>query len=88
MDDATDAIYQRLTEILREVFDDDSLVAVPELTARDIAAWDSFGHLRLVFTIESAFGISFAASQVPSFDSVGELANIIAQEISGTTGKS
>ena len=31
-----DAIYQKLTDILRDVFDDDTLVARPELTAPEV----------------------------------------------------
>jgi acyl carrier protein len=72
-------MYERLTAILRDVFDDDSLAARPELSAADVAAWDSFGHLRLIFTIEREFGIDLAAAQVASFQNIGELAALLSE---------
>ena len=75
---ALDPIYQRLTEILRDVFDDDTLTARPDLTANQVEGWDSFAHLRLIFTVEKSFGINFSASQISSLKNVGELAELIA----------
>jgi acyl carrier protein len=72
-----DDIYQRLTELLREVFNDDSIVARPDLTADQVAGWDSFAYLRVIFTVERAFGINFAASEITSLKNVGELAQLI-----------
>ena len=45
-------IYERLTQTLRDVFDDESLVATPELTAHDVKEWDSVNHITLVVAIE------------------------------------
>lgn len=72
-----DDIYGRLTQILRDVFDDDSLIAVPELTADKVAGWDSFAHLRLIFAVETSFGVKFAASQISGLKNLGELAQLI-----------
>lgn len=72
-----DAVYQKLTDILREVFDEDTLVASPSLTADQVDGWDSFAHLRLMFTVEKAFGVSFAASEIASLQNVGDLAKMI-----------
>src|SRR5690606_11337212 len=41
----TSSIYSRLTEIFREVFDDDDLVVGPALTADDVEEWDSLNHI-------------------------------------------
>ena len=79
----SDEIYQRLTEILREVFDDDTIVARPDLTADQVDGWDSFAHLRVIFTVEQAFGISFAASEISSLKNVGELAQLIQAKTGG-----
>jgi acyl carrier protein len=78
---SSDEIYKRLTEILRDLFDDDSLVATPELTASQVAGWDSFAHLRLMLTVERSFGIDFAASQITSLKNVGELAALIQSKL-------
>lgn len=72
-----ETIYPKLTEILQNVFDDDTLVARPDLTAPEVDGWDSFAHLRLIFTVEKAFNVSFAASQISALKNVGELAELI-----------
>ncbi|MBV8726429.1 MAG: acyl carrier protein [Candidatus Eremiobacteraeota bacterium] len=74
---AVDPIYQQLTELLKDVFDDDTLVARSDLTADQVAGWDSFAHLRLIFSVEKKFGISFAASEITSLQNVGDLARLI-----------
>ena len=83
-DDVTmslDEIYQKLTEIIRDLFDDDSLVATPDLTADQVDGWDSFAHLRLMLTVERTFGVDFAASQITSLKNVGELADLIQSKL-------
>lgn len=68
-----DDIYQDLTPVFQEVFDDESVVVTPELTARDVADWDSLSHIRLMVAIEQRFAIHFSASEITSFKNVGEL---------------
>lgn len=72
-----ESVLQNLTEILREVFNDESLVARADLTVDDVKGWDSFGHLRLTFAVEKRFGIDFSMSQVTSVRSIGELLDLI-----------
>lgn len=73
----TSSIYDRLTEIFREVFDDDGLVVNPELTAADVEEWDSLNHIRLVLSIEKGFGLRFSAAEVGSLKNVGEFVELI-----------
>ena len=49
-------IYSGLTNIFHDIFNDDSIVLRPDLTADDVADWDSFSHINLIVTIESRFG--------------------------------
>jgi acyl carrier protein len=66
-------IYSRLTEILRDVFDDDTLVATPELTANDVKEWDSVNHITLVVSIEQEFGIKFKTAELEKMKNVGQM---------------
>ena len=69
--------YQALTEILREVFDDPDLVATPELSAVDVAEWDSFNHINVVVAAEQRFGVKFHASEIEALRNVGEFVDLI-----------
>jgi len=77
---STDQIYTKLTDILRDVFDDDSLVARPDLTAKQVEGWNSVAHVRLMITVEKAFGVRFLASQMAGLKNVGDLAALIESE--------
>jgi acyl carrier protein len=75
-------IYQKLTGIFRKVFDDDSIVVRPDLTADDVDEWDSLSHIRLVLTVEKAFNIKFSASEIGRLKNVGEFADLIKSKTS------
>jgi len=70
-------IYGRLTEVFEEVFDDDSIVVTPALSAKDVDGWDSLTHIRLILTIERAFKIKFSTSEVGKLENVGDLVALI-----------
>ena len=40
-------VFEKVNEIFREVFEDDSIVVTDETTAADVAGWDSLTHLSL-----------------------------------------
>ena len=76
MTDTTE-IYERLSEIFRDVFEDETLTARPGLTASDIPGWDSLTNLRLVLTVQKAFGVKFTAHEITNLNNVGELAALV-----------
>jgi acyl carrier protein len=73
----TAEIYQKLTGIFRSVFDDDAIVVRPELTAGEVDEWDSLSHIRLVLSVEQAFGVKFSAAEVGKLKNVGEFVDLI-----------
>ncbi len=70
-------IYARLNGVFHEVFDDDSIVVSPELTAADVPEWDSLSHIRLMLTVQKTFDIKISAAQAANLQNVGELAALI-----------
>jgi acyl carrier protein len=70
-------IYARLAEIFQEVFDEDSIEVIPELSAKDVDGWDSLTHIRLILTIEKAFRIKFTTSEIGKLENVGDLVALI-----------
>lgn len=71
------AVYEKLTTVFREVFDETDLVLKPEMTADDVDGWDSLSHIRLVLAVSKAFGVKFSASEVGGLKNVGEFAALI-----------
>jgi len=70
-------IYQKLTRIFHDVFDDDDIVVRPELTADDVDEWDSLSHIRLVLTVEKTFNVKFSAFEIAKLKNVGEFVDLI-----------
>ncbi len=70
-------VYGRLTTVFHDVFDDDSIVLTPQLTAADVPEWDSLSHIRLVLAVQKAFHIKLSAAQIGDLKNVGELASLI-----------
>uniref|UniRef100_E6QIZ8 Putative acyl carrier protein n=1 Tax=mine drainage metagenome TaxID=410659 RepID=E6QIZ8_9ZZZZ len=71
------AIYSELTEIFHDLFDDDSIVVTPDLSAKDVDGWDSLTHIRLIITIEKAFKIKFSTSEIAKLEKVSDLVSLI-----------
>jgi acyl carrier protein len=74
-------LYDRLTSIFREVFENDGLVATPALTAKDVEGWDSLNHIRLMLTVQKAFGIKFAAHEIANLKNVDQLAVLVQKKM-------
>lgn len=73
---AAEVIYARLQEIFRDVFDD-SIVLAPGLSAKDVEGWDSVTNVQLMLSIERKFNVRFSASQIASFNNVGDLVELL-----------
>jgi acyl carrier protein len=77
----TAGIYRQLTEIFRDVFDDDTIVLTPETTAADIHDWDSANHVNLIVAIEVRMKIKFKTIEVEALHNVGNLVGLIEQKL-------
>jgi acyl carrier protein len=73
----TTEILERLTDVFRDVFDDDSFEVTPKLSAKDVDGWDSLTHIRLILTIEREFKIKFSTSEIGKLQTVGDLITLI-----------
>ncbi len=74
-------IYEKLNEIFRDIFDDESIVVSPQTNSDDIEDWDSLEHINLVAAVEKEFGIKFNIAQVTGMKDVGEMVGIILEKI-------
>ena len=70
-------VYERITLIFRDVFDDDEIIPNEEMTAADVSAWDSLSNIRLVVAVEEEFNIQFSTGEVAGLKNVGEFVRVI-----------
>lgn len=79
MDEA--AILEKLTAIFRDVFEDDTIVARPDMTAEDVPAWDSMNHIIIVTQVEMLFSIRFKTAEIEELRNVGDLVSAIRSKL-------
>jgi acyl carrier protein len=70
-------IMDSLTEVFRSVFEDNSIVLKPEMTANDVEGWDSLSHVVLILAIENRFKIKFNQKELLTLRNVGDLLHSI-----------
>jgi acyl carrier protein len=70
-------IYSQLTEVFRDLFDDDSISLTPETTADDIPGYNSLMHVNVILAVESRFNIKFRTSEVEALHNIGNLGELI-----------
>ena len=78
----SETIYKTLTPIFRDVFDDDDIVPHSDMTAAEVAEWDSLSNIRLVVAVEEEFGIEFSTGEVSKLKNVGEFVKVIQSRVS------
>ena len=71
-----------LTNIFREVFDDEGITLTREMTADDVDGWDSLSHVNLIVTIETRYHIKFLQKELLTFRNVGDLMDSIESKVS------
>lgn len=70
-------VYDKLTVIFRDIFDDDTIKISGETSAVDIEDWDSLEHINLISAVEKKFKMRFSMKQVSTMKNVGEMVSII-----------
>ena len=76
-------ILEALTQVFRDVFDDDDIVLTAATTAQDIEGWDSQAHVNLIVAAEMRFGVRFRTAELESLHDVGQFARLIESKQAG-----
>lgn len=74
-------VFEKLNEVFRDVFDDESIILSDSTTAADVDGWDSLMHITLISEVEDAFDIHFQMKDVAKMQNVGEMADKILEMI-------
>jgi acyl carrier protein len=77
----TNEIYDRLTNLFRELFADDAIVLTPQTTANDIEGWDSFNHISVIVAVETRFGVKMTTAELEGLANVGALVAAIESKL-------
>lgn len=70
-------VFEKVTDIFRDVFDDDSLVIVDSTNADDIEDWDSLEHIALIVSMEKEFNLKFDIKRINKLENVGQMVDLI-----------
>ncbi|OGX38721.1 MAG: hypothetical protein A3D87_03565 [Omnitrophica WOR_2 bacterium RIFCSPHIGHO2_02_FULL_50_17] len=78
---ANAAVLEELNKIFCEVFDDDQIRIFREMTAKDIAGWDSLNHINLIVAVEKRFDIKFTTREIMTYENVGQFADAVEEKL-------
>jgi acyl carrier protein len=73
----SNATLERISELMRDLFDDYLGPITRDTTARDVPQWDSLAHVQLLVMIEQAFGVRFASNEIHGLKCLGDLIDAI-----------
>jgi len=76
-----EAIFSKVQDVFREVFDDDELTISDSTNSDDIDDWDSLNHINLVLNIEKAFVIRFITGEINTLKTVGEMITLMEKKL-------
>ncbi len=74
-------IMEKVNEIFRDVFDDDSLIITDSTNSDDIEDWDSLEHISLIISMEKEFGLKFDIKEVNKLENVGGMVDMIRDKL-------
>lgn len=75
-------IVEKLTVVFHEVFNDNTIVLRDDMTANNVANWDSLTHMLMISKVEQVFQIKFKLKDLNKLKSVGDLISTIQTKIS------
>ena len=73
-------IFDRLTAVFQDVFDDDSIAIGETTTAADIEEWDSLTNIMLLSAVEDEFNIMLDMESIQKLNNVGAMVNLIEKQ--------
>jgi acyl carrier protein len=77
-----DEILEKVQQVFRSCFDDETLVIKRTSTANDVENWDSLNNVNLMAAVEKEFGVEFTLSEMGELKNVGEMVDLIGEILS------
>lgn len=76
-------VYEQLTEIFRDVFDDDELTIEDSTSAEDIEEWNSLNHITLIVAVQERFQVKISSGKIFNLQNVGQFVDLILNLLDG-----
>lgn len=73
-------VFQKLEEIFRDVFDDDTIKLREQTVAADIEGWDSLQNIHILVAIEEEFGVRVTIEDAAKIENVGQMVDLIGRK--------
>ena len=70
-------ILRQLTQILRDLLSDDSIVLTMDTKRDEVDNWDSAAYVTFIVAVEMEFDLKFRVGEVESFQNVGAVVRTI-----------
>ncbi|KTD60701.1 acyl carrier protein [Legionella shakespearei] len=74
-------VTERIQELFRDVFDDQSLVIHESMSSSNLATWDSLHHISLLVAIQNEFQIKFSLIEIQDLQNIGSIIDLILQHV-------
>ena len=74
---SSDSVLARVQDVFRAELDDEDLVIGPDTSQKNLKAWDSLAHIRLVSGIESEFDTQFSLAEIEQITSVRQFVQLV-----------
>jgi acyl carrier protein len=72
-----DPIRESLEGVFRQVFEEPALTLRDDMTAADVARWDSLSHIQMIVTVEKLFMVKFKNIEIARLKKVGDLVKLV-----------
>ncbi len=70
-------VFDKVQDIFRDVFDDETLTISDQTNSDEIEDWDSLEHISLIVSMEKEFSMKFDIKEVNKLENVGEMIDLI-----------
>jgi|ETNmetMinimDraft_2_1059921.scaffolds.fasta_scaffold74990_2 acyl carrier protein len=74
-------VLEKVQDIFRDIFDDETLIIKQETSPNNIEDWDSLAQINLIVAIEKDFDIKFNLEEIQKLRNVGDTLALIFQKI-------
>ena len=74
-------ILEKVQNIFRDIFDDETLIIKQDTSPNNIDDWDSLAQINMIVAIEKDFDIKFNLEEIQKLRNVGDTLALIFQKI-------